>query len=552
MEQVEESIRYLNNLTIPTGFEADIHCIENTGNRAVQYNKIKEQTDAKYKIYLREDVRIVKKEFLKKIIELFTEYPQIGMCGISGKRNAYMPGKLPSYEAGVKFGEYYEDYVDKRTHYKYPSGTGAYNKVLLLDNLVLATQYDLPWREDLILEGVFCEYAQAIEFWKAGYEVVVPKMEECWCFADNVENKIVDTKCKVAFEEEYLEFCNNWEGYYEEYINEPIELTGELPLVTVLTSVYNGEAFVEDTIRSIMKQSYQNLQIIIVDDCSKDRSREIIDRLAEEDSRIVKVYMPRNSHVCKAANEGYSHAKGKYLACIGHDDIWNPDKIEKQVKFMEANPEYAATFTLVDIIDDNGRISNEICKDIYELFDQHNRTQEEWMNLLYSGNNVFCAPSVMIRKTCLKDKPLYQLGLVQLQDYALWFELIKEFPIYIIREKLMKYRQFIETQSNLSYGTPKIAQRLSNERNYIFYHVIMNMTDEQFVRFFGKYFRCCNSRSKDELLCERAFILMTKRNYYCINMFTNLFENKETRELLEQKYNFYPINFYEANCQQYF
>lgn len=553
LEQMEESVLYLNSLTIPVGFEADVHCVDNTGNRAAQYNKVKEQTDAKYKIYLREDVRIIYKEFLEKIIALFTENPQVGMCGISGKRNAYMRSNKPAYEAGSKFGEYYEDCIDKRTHYKYPSKAKSYDKVLLLDDMVIATQYDLPWREDLFPEGDFCEYAQAIEFWKAGYEVAVPNMEECWCFADNVEkNKPVNAVWKSVFEKEYADFYNNWEEYYAEYYNKPCKLEGETPLVTVLTSVYNGEAFIEDTIRSIMTQTYQNLQIIVVDDCSKDRSREIIDRLAEEDSRIIKVYMTKNSHVCKASNEGYKYATGKYVAIIGHDDIWYSEKIEKQVEFMEANANYAATFTLTDVMDDYGNICNEKCPELYWLFDQHNRTQEEWMDLMYAGNNVFCAPSAMVRRACLNNRPLYQYGLVQLQDYALWFDLVKEYPVYVIREHLMKYRWFMETRANLSSGASNIAQRQTNERNYIFKNILYRMTDEQFMKFFQKQFRCAASATREELLCERAFVLLNRRSYYAIGIFMELFENEETRTLLEEKYQFCLKDFYEANRQSFY
>jgi len=289
-----------------------------------------------------------------------------------------------------------------------------------------------------------------------------------------------------------------------------------------------------------------------VDDCSSDKSREVIDRLAAEDSRIQKVYMSRNSHICKATNEGYQYATGKYVAIIGHDDIWYADKIKKQVQFMEANPDYAATFTLVDIMDDYGNLCNEQCRELYVLFDQHNRTQEEWIELMYSGVNVFCAPSAMIRRECLKGSPLYQYGIVQLQDYALWFDLLKEYPVYVVRERLMKYRQFIESQSNLSYGTSKIAQRQANERNYIYKNLLYRMTDEQFVRFFHKYFRCADSSTREELMCERAFILLNRKSYYCIGIFMELFENSVTRELLEEKYQFYLTDFYKANNQVFY
>ena len=550
----EEAVVYINNLKVPDGFEVETVLLKDIINKAEAYNKAMKMSDAKYKVYLREDVRIINQNFIGHVIQLFKNYSKVGMLGAVGRQNPRsVSSDIVSYKNGVSYGKLFADYVDKREVCNYAAVENRYEEVLVLENYFLVTQVDVAWREDLFEECDFCEYSQSIEFWKAGYSVVVPQMEYPWCFVDNEEeHKPTSSKWERVFRGEYASFCDNWEGYFAKYINKSKELEGEVPLVSVLTSVYNAEHIIEETLRSVMEQTYKNLQIIVVDDCSTDRSREIIDRLAEEDSRIIKVYMPKNSHMCKASNEGYKYATGKYVAIIGHDDVWNPDKIEKQVMFMEANPEYAVAFTLVDIIDDNGRLSNGLCKHVYELFDQHNRTQEEWMDLLYSGVNVLCAPSAMIRKECLKDKPLYQFGLVQLQDYALWFDLLKDYPIYIIRERLMKYRQFIESQSNLSFGTSKIAQRLSNERNYIFKNVIMNMTKEQFIRFFQKYFRCKDSQTKEELLCEKALLLLAKRNYYCIGMFIELFEEETTRLLLENKYQFYLTDFYVVNNQMYF
>lgn len=79
-----------------------------------------------------------------------------------------------------------------------------------------------------------------------------------------------------------------------------------------------------------MDQSYHNMQIIVIDDCSKDKSRKVIERMAEIDQRIEPIYMEYNSNVCKAINTGYEKAKGKYIAVIGHDDIWKKIKLKSK------------------------------------------------------------------------------------------------------------------------------------------------------------------------------------------------------------------------------
>lgn len=112
-----------------------------------------------------------------------------------------------------------------------------------------------------------------------------------------------------------------------------------MPLVSVVMSVYNGEKFVAETIESVLNQTYSNIEVIIVDDCSKDGSRQIIEKYQKKDWRVRTILMDRNSNVCVACNRAFANATGKYVAVIGHDDIWGADKSEKQITFLEEHPD---------------------------------------------------------------------------------------------------------------------------------------------------------------------------------------------------------------------
>jgi len=332
-------------------------------------------------------------------------------------------------------------------------------------------------------------------------------------------------------------------------IRKYVEERKKEPLVSVLLSVYNGENIIFETLQSVLNQTYENLQVIVVDDCSKDKSREIIDKLAEKDNRITKIYMEENVNVCKAINTAYSLANGKYIATLGHDDVWLLDKIEKQVAFMEANTEYVACFTLCDIINEKSNICNAEKAQLYQIFSQKNHSQKEWINILLYYQNVFCAPSVLLRKEYLKKDHLYNYGLLQLQDFALWIDLVLDYPVYIIQERLTLYRQFLESPSNLSAQRRDTINRLTHENTYIIKKFFTEISDEKLITYLGEHFRYPQASTNLELKCERAFSLLDRGNVNCIELFIELLENDQSRYTLEKRYNFKTSDFYKINSE---
>ena len=105
-------------------------------------------------------------------------------------------------------------------------------------------------------------------------------------------------------------------------------------LVSVIVPVYDCENFVGETIESVLNQTYNNLELILVDDCSRDNSLRIISEYASKDSRVKIIESRRNRGTAVAFNKGLSKAEGRYIALIDSDDLWVEDKLEKQIKFM--------------------------------------------------------------------------------------------------------------------------------------------------------------------------------------------------------------------------
>lgn len=175
----EECMYYIQRLTIPKGYEIEIQPIYGAKSMCEGYNRGMKNSDAKYKIYLHQDTFIVDIKYLFHLLEIF-QNDEIGMIGMVGSR--YLPKTLEMWD-GSRVGK-----VESHLSYYYNSwyghddGRESYTEVQCVDGFMMATQYDLPWREDLFHAWHFYDISQSFEFRRKGYKVVVPYMEKAWCF----------------------------------------------------------------------------------------------------------------------------------------------------------------------------------------------------------------------------------------------------------------------------------------------------------------------------------------------------------------------------------
>ncbi|XKF14803.1 glycosyltransferase family 2 protein [Halomonas sp. BLK-85] len=109
------------------------------------------------------------------------------------------------------------------------------------------------------------------------------------------------------------------------------------PIVSVITPLYNSELFIEKTMQSVKHQSFQNWEMILIDDCSSDSSLQLATELANADQRFRIISLSENSGAAVARNTGIEAALGRYIAFLDSDDVWLPNKLQKQLKFMQKN-----------------------------------------------------------------------------------------------------------------------------------------------------------------------------------------------------------------------
>ncbi|WP_447643066.1 MULTISPECIES: glycosyltransferase family 2 protein [Chitinophagaceae] len=198
-------------------------------------------------------------------------------------------------------------------------------------------------------------------------------------------------------------------------------------LVTVLMPVYNGEAFIKEAIESVLKQSFEDFDLLIIDDGSVDNTAHIVHSIT--DRRIQYHKNERNLKIIETLNKGLLLAQGKYIVRMDADDIALPDRIERQVSYMEAHPDvvlcgssinrFSATYSVVDSRGGGDGVTR--AKLLFDTAINH--------------------PSAIIRRKVLTDYHLtYPSEYLHTEDYALWYELSKYGKVANLDLVLLRYR----------------------------------------------------------------------------------------------------------------
>ncbi|MCM1543002.1 MAG: glycosyltransferase family protein [Blautia sp.] len=172
--QLQECILYLSLLHVPEGYETDLITITDAVSMTSGYNEGMNASDARYKIYLHQDSFIVEPYFLDKLLGLFQADERIGMVGTLGTERLASDGIMWHEERCGNV------YLPNRHGGKIKNPDQEWQEAEALDGLLMATQYDLPWREDLFQGWHFYDVSQCMEFRRAGYKLVVPRQEKNW------------------------------------------------------------------------------------------------------------------------------------------------------------------------------------------------------------------------------------------------------------------------------------------------------------------------------------------------------------------------------------
>lgn len=210
------------------------------------------------------------------------------------------------------------------------------------------------------------------------------------------------------------------------------------PLVSVLMTAYNAEKYIGLAIQSILDQTYKNFEFIIIEDCSKDDTWEIIQEYAKKDKRIVAVKNEVNLNAGGSSNKGLKHCKGKYIVRMDADDWSFPYRIEKQVNFMEDNPTVVASGgTMVICDEDLNCIGTR----------KYPQTNNDILNLILRFDPV-PHPASIWRKEAIDKTNGYPQKLGISEDYAITLDISQYGDLANIEDELVKYRVHRKSATN--------------------------------------------------------------------------------------------------------
>jgi glycosyltransferase involved in cell wall biosynthesis len=303
-----------------------------------------------------------------------------------------------------------------------------------------------------------------------------------------------------------------------------------MPLLTVFTPVFNLEKYIDETIQSILSQSFSDFEYILIDDYSTDRSVEIIETYNDPRIRLIK--NDSNQGISYNRNHALDQAKGKYIAMIDGDDIALPGRLLKQIKFLEKNNEYGIIGTEIVKIDINGDQLDDIVK--YKI-----PNNEIPSRMLF--NNYIATSSTMIRLEAIGEIR-FKKEFIVAEDYEVWIRLIRNCKIGQIREPLTKYRIH-----NDSISIQKQQLMLDTEIIIIKQQLVelkCDLKEEEFQVFLDL------SKEKLAPYYEKfGLINQTISKLFNANKSSKLFDENSFRSLLFRYWHVFYLNIKSNNSQ---
>lgn len=228
------------------------------------------------------------------------------------------------------------------------------------------------------------------------------------------------------------------------------------PLVSVILPSFNHVQFVAEAVKSVLHQTLTQLELIVVDDGSTDGTAEVV--AAMRDSRLRCIALKENRRL-NPRNVGLAVARGRYVAFQNSDDTWEPTKLEKQVRYLEQQPEVSVCFTGVQIIDEQHQPLSDTWAN--GVFQTTNKSSVAWLRYFFDYGNALCISSACIRRNVLKKVGWFRPSLIQLSDLDLWIRLAAVGELRILSESLTNMR--IVQGRNVSTPSPAAGHRYTQE-----------------------------------------------------------------------------------------
>lgn len=271
------------------------------------------------------------------------------------------------------------------------------------------------------------------------------------------------------------------------------------PLVSICISCYNHEKYVRQALESAINQTYSNIEILISDDGSTDRTRDIIlEIIKEHPDKVIRTFFSENNTAFGVVEEMNRVFAGKYMAGFSADDYWGETAVEQYVEFMDEHEEYAASFSAPQVI-------AEVQGDVPDFWGR-NMGRYELFELFFCEGNRICAPSMFVRADIWKEMGAWKFQYKQLQDYEIWLYMLLKYEIHFFERGAVPVFYRIHG-NNLSCINSESIQRDLTEKAYIQFRLMEEMEPEFFLKAFEKQLMYPVDSEQFCLNCEKLAVL---------------------------------------------
>ncbi|OCA99716.1 glycosyl transferase [Clostridium beijerinckii] len=427
----EKSLSYINKLQIPMGIEIEIIAIRNAKSMTSAYNEAIQKSDSKYKVYLHQDVYIQNNNFINQILNIFKDDANIGLIGMVGAKIIPVSGIW--WDDPCKVGKVYDSHRGTMELLVFNEINDLYSEVKGIDGLIMITQYDLPWIEDIFDGWHFYDASQSVEFIKRGFNIVVPDQKIPWCIHD----------CGI------VTTSNGFEKYRNRFLDNYSK--DIFPLVSILIPAYNQTKYLKSALDSALNQTYRNTEIIVCDDSTNNDVQTLVEQYMLKTNKI-KYFNnggPLGDRGKINLGKCFKESSGEYINYLLHDDLFNLNKIDRMINYFLYDDTLSLITSYRKMIDENGNYYNDNFRTVCQYpYDVRLTGEEAGKKLLLSMiNYIGEMTTAMFRRKALEfdyanyniidyDKnEIYCLG-----DISLWLKLLQKGNMIYISEPLSNFR----------------------------------------------------------------------------------------------------------------
>jgi glycosyltransferase involved in cell wall biosynthesis len=227
-----------------------------------------------------------------------------------------------------------------------------------------------------------------------------------------------------------------------------------MPKISIVIPAYNAMKYLPETVASVFQQTFDDYEVIIVNDGSTD---SVVPWVTELNHPKVKLISQENQGLSGARNTGILHAQGDYVALLDADDLWDPRKLEKQVKLLDEFAEVGLVYTWMALIDESGQPTGRI----FSAEDEG----KIWEKLL-EFNVVGCGSVPLIRRSCFDKVGLFDRNLRSfVEDWDLWLRMAPHFDFKVVKEPLVYYRQ-LPSSASKNWEAMALSYQIVLEKNF--------------------------------------------------------------------------------------